>query len=751
LNFALMFRYCIFGLPLILCLMWEIPLAAQTDGNWTSFTDMNSSSEFIYDGSLIWGAAPGGAFAFYRDGTLAKKLTNIEGLRGLELNTVEADSAGNLWFGAVNGTLSKFDSDGNYLTYYFIFKRRNVIDEPLIIYDLSADNEWLWIARQEGISKFSIYNNGGEIKENIEHMGSLVRPDVKVVFIDDNRIWFGTKNGIGYADKNSPFLPDGAIWTVFDSGNPAGLGNLDIRSIAYFDGHVYAGTAYGVYFYNESSYPGTWNLSGLPEQEINSLRLSADTLFAATNLGPYYTAGGTWQPYNMAGYPGGEVDDIAHVPEAGLFAAFSDGGFARYNGLWESFYLPGPRGQDYGDIVATENEVWGISYGVADQPGLAINHFDGTTWENYTDANSGLISDVFYSTAIDSSGRAWFGYWGNGISVYDQTDSTWFNYNHDNSPLYGVGGGYVVISAIGVDADRNIWMGSFKANLPHGIFILKSDSTWQEIQLSENGLQSNWFSRIILKGHQALFPTLEGFDMLDYGTDLVNTADDVWHHFDKSSDLISNASFDADFDNNGYIWICSDGGLNYYDPQFDYLDSLPLPFGFGPAVRNIEIDGLGNKWLATPNGLLRLSPDNTSWTSYTTTNSQLVNNDILSLFLVKSAGILWIGTMGGISRFDTGLESPSLELTEIRTYPNPAGPKFAQKVYFSRVPFGAKIRIFNIAGEKIQEIDATNDNGLTSWDFQNSSGETCAGGVYIYHIITASKDYSTTGKFVLIR
>jgi streptogramin lyase len=145
---------------IIFILGLSIPSTAVAS-DWVSYADMNTANELLSYNGYVWGIAQGGAFAIDSNDSLVRRITNVEGLKGLELNTMEIDSSGNMWFGAENGTLNKFDSDGNYLTHYLIFEHPNVIDEPMAIYDITADGEWLWIARQEALSKFSIYDNGG--------------------------------------------------------------------------------------------------------------------------------------------------------------------------------------------------------------------------------------------------------------------------------------------------------------------------------------------------------------------------------------------------------------------------------------------------------------------------------------------------------------------------------------------------------------------------------------------------------------
>jgi ligand-binding sensor domain-containing protein len=61
-------------------------------------------------------------------------------------------------------------------------------------------------------------------------------------------------------------------------------------------------------------------------------------------------------------------------------------------------------------------------------------------------------------------------------------------------------------------------------------------------------------------------------------------------------------------------------------------------------VWSITIDGSGDKWIGTENGLAKF--DGTKWTIYNTLNSALPNNDIQAI-IIDGNGNKWIGTFGG--------------------------------------------------------------------------------------------------------
>ena len=73
-------------------------------------------------------------------------------------------------------------------------------------------------------------------------------------------------------------------------------------------------------------------------------------------------------------------------------------------------------------------------------------------------------------------------------------------------------------------------------------------------------------------------------------------------------------------------------------------------------------------------------------------------------------------------------------------------------IVFSGLTANAKIKIFNIAGELINELEETNGNGNCLWDTKNKEGNKVASGVYLYYIINPEDNsQKSKGKFAIIR
>ncbi|MCX5782501.1 MAG: hypothetical protein NT145_07365, partial [Elusimicrobia bacterium] len=103
----------------------------------------------------------------------------------------------------------------------------------------------------------------------------------------------------------------------------------------------------------------------------------------------------------------------------------------------------------------------------------------------------------------------------------------------------------------------------------------------------------------------------------------------------------------------------------------------------------------------------------------------------------------------------------SQNLESVNVYPNPYSPgsgtrfdnsSLGEGIVFDKLTAKAKVRIFNVAGELVAELDETDGDGRYLWDIRNQSGNKVASGVYIY-LVTNPDDNSqkAKGKFAIIK
>ncbi len=94
-------------------------------------------------------------------------------------------------------------------------------------------------------------------------------------------------------------------------------------------------------------------------------------------------------------------------------------------------------------------------------------------------------------------------------------------------------------------------------------------------------------------------------------------------------------------------------------------------------------------------------------------------------------------------------------LDKAYVYPNPykplSGGRFdAEYLTFSKLTRTAKIEIFNIAGERVAEINKDSDENYYEWDARNNHGRKLGSGVYIFYI-SNEQGHKKVGKFSIIR
>jgi len=104
---------------------------------------------------------------------------------------------------------------------------------------------------------------------------------------------------------------------------------------------------------------------------------------------------------------------------------------------------------------------------------------------------------------------------------------------------------------------------------------------------------------------------------------------------------------------------------------------------------------------------------------------------------------------------------PAYCLDNAFVYPNPYRPdsgttydntSVGEGIVFAGMPSSAKIRIFTISGEFVNEINQASQNGRILWDTCNADGQKIASGTYIF-IATSSAipGKKTCGRFAIIR
>lgn len=214
---------------------------------------------------------------------------------------------------------------------------------------------------------------------------------------------------------------------------------------------------------------------------------------------------------------------------------------------------------------------------------------------------------------------------------YQITDTSWTNYNTDNSPLPDN-----FVSDIAFGKDGSVWIGTWGGGLVH----LK-DGKWIIFNEDNSGLPNNLINNIAMDDEGVLWLATDGDICRFDGTN--------WKTIRLPAD--QNIALTIEVDHQGDIWIGTyDQGLYKYDGRSvrkkwgGYKD---MDFG----VNDIAFDKDNTLWMATRIGILKYEAD--KWKLYDTSNSVLTSNLFYQLDM-DSKGNLWAATYppGNFAKWD---------------------------------------------------------------------------------------------------
>jgi len=217
------------------------------------------------------------------------------------------------------------------------------------------------------------------------------------------------------------------------------------------------------------------------------------------------------------------------------------------------------------------------------------------------------------------------------------------------------------------------------------MFFLTTNVYSQEVLFkhltSDDGLSQNFISCILQdqKGFM-WFGTKDGLNRYD-GNAFV-----VYQHDPFDTTTISDNFITSLFeDSRGYIWIGTlNGGLNCFERETETFHQIRYRSTISRTINSQEIkslaeDSKGNIWIGTRGeGVFKLSLNKIK--SFDITHKQYVNqpdkagslsSNIVSALFFDSNGVLWVGTLNGLDKFN--FETEKFSQYQIQTR-NPKAP-----------------------------------------------------------------------------
>jgi hypothetical protein len=430
-------------------------------------------------------------------------------------------------------------------------------------------------------------------------------------------VWVGTETGV------SRF--DGREWIHYPFYSS--VASLEVAPT----GEVWAASARGVGRYAPSEDAWTFYTEehGLPSSHAQVVGIGplGDVWVYILFEGLYRFSGDMWRAVDEA--PEGIVADIGFAADGTPWVAAA-GGFHYPGGL-----LVYHDGHTWNEVTTEQGltSISTIALGpdgvVAAGTDLGLGIYQGGEWRLLRD---GPTRDMATSVAVTPDGAAWFGFGdhsvstpGGGLSRFDGHD---WQYYLDHAE----------VNALAISPDGSLWVGA-------GCNVQRFDGVrWEAVALCGEYLLTGNVSDIDFTPNGSAW-VATGFGLLRI--DGERTA------YER---MIGSVTVAPD----GSIWVNGWEGTqdSFYVARFDWqdwttyrgADSFPGGFLVGAATSDGLLWGtvFSERRLASFDG--QSWTDESAWTLYTSADG-LSLEDVTTMTVARD-GALWVGTEGGVARFD---------------------------------------------------------------------------------------------------
>ncbi len=455
-----------------------------------------------------------------------------------------------------------------------------------------------------------------------------------VEFAPDGVVWMATSNGL--------VKKDGESWTIYNTANAPLLHNV-IRNIELdSDGHLWinntTGTLGAIFEFDGKN----WTSFSVPDDL-------------------------PWE-YPWTGLSGLLVDSNDHVWVANEVLNV----VAEYDG--QNWTLHGQNVNRFGSIREDlSGNLWLVA-GIGG--GNAFYKFDGTTFTQYTSANTPFSNTTITTAAVGPDGSVYVGNWMGQVIKTTNAGGTWSLFTVQNASIFSIvphpTNGDVWVTTPGaarhLDGFGN-WLeafNSYNTGMPDYFIkdIMPDSAGNMWLVSSEAGVSSfdgtQWFNLGSHNPNQPWPPMADGADCIFedstsniwFGTNGIARWDGenmfLWDW--QNSNLGVETFVAITQDASGTIWAGSKfDGVVWFDGS-DWQRHLFGPPGWTANwIRDVDADLAGNVWVAT---FAVHMFDGQTWHDFPALNDMLFNLGGPNVIIDGPDGTIWIGTNEGLVAFD---------------------------------------------------------------------------------------------------
>ena len=778
---------------LILCAGSE-QAHAQADvqeSRWISHTSMRQVIGVGSSADAIWAATTGGVFRYAVESGEMSAYTASDGLHNVQTGAIAYDPARNaVWIGYRSGVLDRLDPEtGTIRTFRDIERAERFTARE--IHSLVVRGDSLFVATSFGLVVFDPVRN--EVRDTYSRLGSIP-PGTAVYDVTiapgpggDASFWLATNDGVAYADLNAVNLQDPSGWTV----ERIGLPSAETRSIAYFNGSIYAGTMQDLARRGSDGRFTRLNLSNFPVVDL----LMMDDLLIGAEQSNLIMVGADGDSGMVELDPFSDPVSMTTGPDGLLWIADREGGLValeppdptreRVEIVHGGVYPSGPYHNIFTEMQVDEaGSLW-----LAGEPELrtGFSKYDPSTgWVNYLDRFIPEFGGRNFSESIhvDRRGNVWAGSAGSGlvqvtpegdIQLYGQGNSTL-------APAIGTDD-YILIGGIESDTEGNVWVTNRASSVQ--VHVYDQNGEWTAISnISCGGFSSSTLTLneifidsfgqkwVQVIDRSDLLRKLVGVLVLDTNGTPSDTDDDECNYFSGEGSggqgLPGTAVTSIVEDKDGLVWIGTEKGLAFVInfgivardagaapiwPQLaDRTQGTFLMNGI--KINDLAVDPANRLWVATDQGVSVVQEVEGGYElveTYTDRNSPLFSNTVVALEVDPTTGRVYMATDQGLISVESDAIAAQEQVEDLKVYPNPVRIRdgIEPSIYVDGLVDETDLRVVTLDGELIARMETR--GGRARWDGRDITGDFVSSGVYLVVAVGRDGQGAAYGKVAVIR
>ena len=609
----------------------------------------------------------------------------------------------------------------------------------------------------------------------------------------DGKFYATTKDAVLRANTTGVNLANFENWTKLADAPSSGT---NVSAVSYGNALYLLQTDGDVHIYKSDAWNGSKLFSNIAN--INS---NDGYLFVINKQQiNYYRNGDLTTPTTIS-----RVDTKMALYDAednNVWIAASYAGVGKWSITNQSFDLFRPSGPTVnyawriiysnGKILVIPGGRWAVEYN-------RIGHvmmFENGVWTNIlndaipapTGATTTLYATDFVDAAIDPLDNSHFFVATYGTGIYEFRDNKYYKlYNAENSgvetifptrkPDYAYYK-YHRIDGLTYDEQGNLWFlnsgtSSTIKYLPknsNGVVksvpfeTIKNVSTPQDIVISKQNKNQKW----------VLIPRIDNnttgmFTFNDNNTE--TSDDDISRLFTFFYDQDGNKFQPTNFlcvaqDQDNALWMGTTDGpivLNNQSKAFDAnytCTRIKIPRNDGTnladflldgmKINAIAVDGANRKWIGTESsGVFLVSANGLETVKhFTSENSPLLSNNIISIGINEKTGEVFFGTGKGLISYQSDAIEGGDSFNNVHAFPNPVRETYHGVITITGLVTDSRVKITDITGNVV--FETISNGGVATWDGNRRTGERVATGVYLALCFSPEGQQYATTKILII-